>query len=179
MNISMVFSTEQRVRILKHVIFETGTISVNEVSRETGTSKGLVSKYLNLLAEEGILIKRDNAFRVAQSTGTRAARILLSLNSIDTRMFKDHPVIRSAGVYGSAVKGTNTRGSDVDMWVLHSSASPEQLSRVTKNLVGYGNIRPIYLTAEKLRDMEEEDPIFYYSLMFGSITLYGEPLDAV
>ena len=179
MNISMVFSTGQRVKILKHVIFETGIISVNEVSRETGTSKGLVSKYLNLLAGEGILIKHDNAFRVAQSAGTKAARILLSLNSIDTRMFKNHSVIRSVGLYGSAVKGTNTRESDVDMWILHTSASPEQLSRVTKALAGYGNVRPVYLTAEKIEDMEEEDPIFYYSLMFGSITLYGEPLDAV
>lgn len=179
MNITMVFSTEQRVRILKHVIFETGAINVNEVSRETGISKGLVSKYLNLLAGEGVLIKHDNAFRVAQSVGTKAVRILLSLNSMDTRVFGSHPVIRSAGVYGSAVKGTNTRESDMDVWILHASASPEQLSRVTKALAGYGNIRPMYLTAEKLRDMEEEDPIFYYSLMFGSITLYGEPLDAV
>lgn len=179
MNISMVFSTGQRVKILKHVIFETGIISVNEVSRETGTSKGLVSKYLNLLAGEGILIKHDNAFRVAQSAGTKAARILLSLNSMDTRMFEDNPIVRSAGLYGSAVKGTNTLESDMDLWILHAPARSEQLSKVTKTLAGYGNIRPIYLTTEKLREMEEEDPIFYYSLVFGSITLYGEPLDAV
>ncbi|MCK4399468.1 winged helix-turn-helix transcriptional regulator [Candidatus Bathyarchaeota archaeon] len=179
MNISMVFSTEQRVKILKHVIFETGTISVNEVSRETGTSKGLVSKYLNHLAEEGILIKCNNAYQVAQSPGTKAARILLSLNSIDTRNFKNHPVVRSAGLYGSAVKGTNTRESDVDMWILHTSASPEQLSKVTKTLASHGNVRPLYLTTEKIKNMEEDDPIFYYSLMFGSVTLYGEPLDAI
>jgi len=175
----MVFSTEQRVKILKHVIFETDTISVNEVSRETGTSKGLVSVYLNSLAEEGVLIKRGKTFRVAQSAGTKAARILLSLASMDTRVFEGNPFVRSAGLYGSAVKGTNTRESDVDVWILHDSASPEQLSKVTKALAVYGNVKPIYLTAEKVREMEREDPVFYYSLVFGSITLYGEPIDAV
>ena len=44
-----IFSTKERIRILKEVIFREGEIGVNEISKRVKLSKGLVSKFLKVL----------------------------------------------------------------------------------------------------------------------------------
>lgn len=36
------------------------------------------------------------------------------------------------------------------------------------------NVKPLLLNNEKIKKIKEEDPIFYHSLYFGSILIYGE-----
>lgn len=179
MDVSWVFSTSQRIRILKHIIFDPGSIQVSNVARETNTSKGLVSKYLNGLVVEGLLMRDEDRFLVLEGPETKAIRIFLNIVSLDVSVFEEFPFIRSAGVYGSLVRGTNTRDSDIDLWILHDPVVPEELSKVSKKLIGIGNVRPLYLSEDKIEYLRINDPVFYYSLIFGSITLCGEPLDAL
>jgi predicted nucleotidyltransferase len=179
MNVSDVFSTSQRIKILKKVIFETDSIQVSDVARETSTSKGLVSKYLNGLVGEGVLTKDADRFHVLEGPETKAIRIFFNLLSMDRGLFGEFSFIKSAGVYGSMVRGTNTRDSDIDLWIFHEPVGPEELSRVSRKLSGMGDVKPLYLSKERIEYMRINDPVFYYSLIFGSITLYGEPLDAV
>ena len=180
MNVSDVFSTSQRIKILKNVIFETGSIQVSDVARETSTSKGLVSKYLNGLVGAGVLTKDADRFHVLEGLETKAIRIFFNLLSMDRGLFGGFPFfIKSAGVYGSMVRGTNTRDSDIDLWIFHEPVAPEELSRVSRKLGSMGDVKPLYLSKERIEYMRINDPVFYYSLIFGSITLYGEPLDAV
>jgi len=179
MNISDVFSTEERTRILKKIIFKTDMIQVSEVARETNTSKGLVSKYLNKLVEEKVLEKDNEKFIVRNTPEVKAVKIFLNLTSIDTEVFQKFSYIKSAGVYGSLVKGTNTDDSDIDIWILHEQVKPEVLSQLSKKLGKHGNIKPLYLTYEKVDALRINDPVFYYSLIFGSVTLYGEALVSI
>jgi len=179
MNINEVFSTQQRLTILKNIIFKDECIGVTETSRGSKISKGLVSKYLNLLVEENILEKNNSLFRVKNTTSTKALKILLTLTSINTDLFKENPVIQSAGIYGSTVKGTNTKDSDIDLWILHRPASTAELSKITKELTTQHNIKPLYLTVEKIEELRTNDPVFYYNLLFSSITLYGEGLEVL
>ncbi|TFH15107.1 ArsR family transcriptional regulator [Candidatus Bathyarchaeota archaeon] len=179
MNISRVFSTPERVLILNHIIFETESINVNQIANETKTSKGLVSKYLKILKEEDILKKTDQTYQVIPSSASKAVKILLNLSKIDCRIFQETPAIISAGLFGSAVNGANTKESDIDIWILHNQISPEGLSKITKRLLVIGDTKPVYLTIDKVNELRERDPVFYYSLIFGSIVLYGEHLDAL
>ena len=180
MNICALFSTRERVMILNEVIYRSGPIGVNEVAREARLSKGLVSKYLNRLVGEGVLEKRGGKFFVEENVNVRAVRILLNLSRFDTDLFEGHGFVRGAGLYGSHVKGSNTEESDVDLWILTEEADDEDLAKLTRELgEAFGGVRPLYLTKAKLGLLREEDPLFYHSLVFGSITIYGEGLEGV
>ena len=67
------------------------------------------------------------------------------------------------------------------MWILiDDRVSQEELARLSKELKRkYGNVSPIYLTENKLRTLKEKDKVFYYSLVFGSINIYGEKIERI
>ena len=180
MNIKALFSTDQRTRILRHVAYQTQTINVTKTAKMLGLSKGLVSKYLKILQEEGVLKQKDGDYTVADTTATKAIRILLNLSTLSDGFFTDHPLIRAAGLYGSAAKGTNTEGSDTDLWILTDEASQATLAKLTSDLrKTLGDVTPLYLTPEKLDLLRRTETTFYHSLVFGSITLKGDDLETL
>lgn len=179
MNIAEVFSTEKRVRILEHIMFTSDTLYVSDVARDTNTSKGLVSKYLNQLVMENVLEEEGKGFKVRNGAEAKALKVMLSLGRIELGDIRNLEVIDSIGVYGSAVKGENNMESDIDIWILHNHASPEDLAYVSKTLGKLGDVNLLYLTREKVDAMRDEDPVFYYSLVFGSIVLHGEGIDGI
>jgi predicted nucleotidyltransferase len=82
------------------------------------------------------------------------------------------------GLYGSCVKGTNIEDSDIDLWVKIKKVKEEELSKLTNELKRKDErIKPLFLTKEKIEVFKKEDIVFYYSLVFGSITLYGEEIE--
>lgn len=180
MNINRLFSTEERVRILESVLYKTSLLKVSDVAKELGLSKGLVSKFFDILTEEGISKKSGNKFVVRESLATRAIKILLNLKGFETSIFKRFEFIRGAGLYGSLVKGENTEGSDIDLWLLIDEAKDEDQARLTNELKRkYGNVRPLYLSKAKINALKNENPVFYYSLVFGSINIFGEGIETV
>ena len=170
-----IFSTTQRVKILKSIIFNTGGLSVNSTARNTGLSKGLVSKYFEILTKKGVLKRTDGMLIVSDSSITKGIKILLNIESIDLRLFRKFPFVQSVGLYGSCAKGENNTDSDIDIWMKIKAASEENLaslsSLVHRNLE---NSKIVFLTGEKIRKMQEDDELFYHSLVFGSIVLMGD-----
>lgn len=57
MNIPKILSTKERLKILKFVIYKIEPLNVNKIASELNLSKGLVSKFFDILTKEG-LIKR-------------------------------------------------------------------------------------------------------------------------
>ena len=180
MNLSGLFSTEERVKLLEQVIYNVGDLSVNKVADELSLSKGLVSKFFHILTKEKIMTKRKNKFLIQDNIHTRAIKILLNLAQIDVKLFDKYRFIKSVGLYGSSVKGKNTLESDVDLWILTKKTEEENLAKLTNELKKRDmNIRILYLTEEKLKILKEEDTVFYHSLIFGSVTIYGEEIEAL
>jgi predicted nucleotidyltransferase/predicted transcriptional regulator len=177
-NINQLFSTRERIKILNHVIYKTGYLNVNKVAKNVELSKGLVSKYFKHLTREGVLEKKDDSFLVQSSVNTRAVKILLNLNLFDMDLFRKHGFIKGAGIYGSYVKGINTEDSDIDLWVITEETSEEDLAKLTCELKNFGDVRPLYLSKDKLELLRKEDPTFYHSLVFGSITIHGDDIEA-
>lgn len=170
-----VFSTKERIRILKEVIFSTDRISVNKVADRLKLSKGLVSKYFDILVKEDMLNKGKKGVFVKDSSMVRAVKILLNIQGINTKIFKKFPFVKSVGLYGSCANGENTEESDIDIWIRITRASEEEQAALTskfKKKVEKAKI--IFLTDSKVEKLKKEDELFYHALAFGSIILYGE-----
>jgi predicted nucleotidyltransferase len=134
-----------------------------------------VSKYLDILKREGVLKKVNGKFVVTDSPLTKGIRILLSVRGIDTKALKKYLFVKGVGLYGSCAKGENTEDSDVDLWVRVENASDEDLASLTSYLnKRMKNVKVLFLTDEKIRRIREEDRLFYQSLVFGSIIVYGD-----
>jgi len=178
MNLDEIFSTKERVKILDFAMYETEPLKVNKVAAELKLSKGLISKFFNILLKEEILIKKGSNFLITKNTRVKAIKIMLNLSAFDTKTFRKYSFVKSAGIYGSYIRGENTKDSDIDIWIFIEKAKEDELARLTNELKRmYGNIKPLYLTKEKINILKKQDNLFYNSLIFGSITLFGENLE--
>lgn len=178
MNINKIFSTFQRVTILEKIIYSDSLVSVNKTAKDLRLSKGLISKFLNLLVSEKILKKRRAKFIVLDNSFVRAIKILLNINNINPSIFKKYPFIEALGIFGSCTKGTNKEDSDIDLWIKVKKTKEEELSELTNVLKRKSErIKPLFLTKEKIEVLKKEDTVFYHSLVFGSIIIYGEEIE--
>lgn len=169
-----IFSTKQRIKILETVVFKKGNSSVNNIANQLRLSKGLVSKYFDILTKMGILKKVNGKLRITDSSLVKGIKILLNTKSIELNIFKRFPFVRSVGLYGSCAKGENIEDSDVDLWIKVTNVSEERLATLTSKLnKTTKNIKLLFLTDKKIEKAKKDDPLFYYSLVFGSIILYG------
>jgi len=170
-----IFSTKERIKILEAIIFRTDLLSVNTIANQLRLSKGLVSKYFDILAKQGILKKRKGKFSVVDSPLTKAARILLNLRRIDVKIFQKYPFVKSVGLYGSCVRGENTEDSDLDVWVRIKETKDRTLASLTSELSKkVSEVKLLFLTDKKIEKLKDEDRLFYHALTFGSIILYGD-----
>jgi predicted nucleotidyltransferase len=180
MNIETLLSTRERIKILRGIIYRKEILGVNSVAKELALSNGLVSIYFGMLARAGVLRRKDGKFLLRDSIATKALKVFLNLDMFDRDLFQKHKFIRSAGIYGSFIKGTNTEDSDIDIWILIAKASDHELAELTGELKNtFGNIKPLYLTENKIKALKKTDPVFYYSILFGSVVLYGDGIEAI
>lgn len=169
------FSTSQRIKILEAVIFRTGSVSVNNIAFQLGLSKGLVSKYFQILLKEQILKKEKGKLVVADNTSVKAVKILLNVKGIDARIFSKYPFVTAVGLYGSCAKGENTEDSDVDLWVRVKDVEETKIASLTSEInKKIKNAKLLFLSDKKIEKLRKEDIMFYHSLSFGSIILYGD-----
>ena len=169
------FSTSQRIKILETVIFRTDSVSVNNIASQLGLSKGLISKYFQILLKEQILKKKKGKLVVADKASVKAVKILLNVRRIDTRIFGKYPFVTAVGLYGSCARGENTEDSDVDLWVRVRDVEDTKIASLTSEInKKIKNAKLLFLNDKKIEKLRKEDIMFYHSLSFGSIILYGD-----
>lgn len=177
MNINKMFSTPEREEILSEALYAE-EISVSELARNLCLSKGLASQYLRFLVKESILRRKGRKFSVdRENPKVKALKVLLNVKQLSEIFVYLKDVKGSIGLYGSWANGTNTKESDVDIWVkgeLSEEKIAELKGKISRKM---GKIIEILLLDEnRLKRMKKDDPMFYHSLVFGSITLKGESL---
>jgi len=170
-----IFSTSERIRILEAIIFKENNISVNSMANQLKLSKGLVSKYFEILSKEGILKKTEGKALVTDFSLVKGIRILFNIKRAGPKIFKKYPFVKSAGIYGSCAKGENIEDSDVDLWIRVKDTDEDRLASLTSELnKKIRNVKVLFLTNGKIEKLRKEDPLFYHSLVFGSLIVYGE-----
>lgn len=179
MNINKLLSSKERIKILQHVLYKKDPFLVSKTAKELKLSKALVSQFFEILRQEKILKKNKDGFLSTDELAAKSVRILITTSSIPKELFQKDFIL-SAGIFGSAVKGTNNEDSDIDIWILTNSAKEDNLEELTKSVKSYNDkISITYLTKEKLKHLEKNDTVFYYSLVFGSIIIRGDSLDSI
>ncbi len=167
------FASPERVRIMKTVLFREDKFGVNEVARVASVSKSLVSQFFDTLVENALMKRYARKYILIQSHHLKSIRIFLTLSQLNLSFLKKFKHITGAGIYGSAVKGTNTESSDIDLWItMKEDHNAMAISTEIKNNIA--NAKTIFLTKEKTQQLKKEDPLFYYALTFGSIVIYGD-----
>lgn len=170
-----IFSTKQRIKILQAIIFKTKNISVNSIANQLRLSKGLISKYFDILAKESILRRANRKFSVVDAPLAKGIKILFNIRNINFKIFRRYPFIKGVGLYGSSAKGENTEDSDMDLWIKIENVSEEKLAVLTSELNRkIENVKVLLLTDKKIEKLKKEDALFYHSLSFGSIIIYGD-----
>lgn len=174
MNISRLLSTKQRECILKNILFKQGEISVADLSRTLGISKGFVSRFCSILSQEKIIRKSKNKYIVIENLNVRILKILFNLKLFSGFNFGKFQGVTGGGIYGSCAKGENTEDSDIDIWLKIGKRKVEELAKLTGSLKKVSaRISPLYLTEEKIEILKKEDQTFYNSILHGSIKLFG------
>jgi len=172
------FKTKERVNILYYILYQ-NAFTVKQVSKETGVTKGLVSRYLNYLNRAGLLNRLGNSYRTKDCAHTRAVKLLLNLNKLQIDSL-DINWAAGTGIFGSWTQGTNTYESDLDVWVkVKAYPSEYELARLQKDIRTMADVEVnlLVLTPEKIEGMKKADPPFYNSLIRTSVVLKGESIE--
>lgn len=175
LNLDLLLGTKERIKIIEKIIYSAKEINVNRTGRELNLSKGLISKYFNILRKQNILERKKDLFFIKESLNTKILKITLNLAKMNIKLFEKYKSIEAAGLYGSATKGLNNENSDLDLWIKIKKINEKEISSLIKELKDkLPNSSPLILDNEKINQIKEKDKSFYNSLFFGSITIYGE-----
>lgn len=166
-------STPERVEIARMAVFAAEPVTVGGIAKKLRLNKGTVSQHLRRMAREKIMGRGGMAFIPLQTPQAAAVRLLFNVSAFEPGLFAA-PFVKAAGLYGSWAKGTNTTESDVDIWVRVEGAKTDDLASMQRRIVdAFPRAKVLFLDGEKISGMREKNPLFYHSLAFGSIMLYG------
>ena len=173
--------SKERDKLIEFVIDNPSKeIEIRELARLLKLSPAHVSRTLKNFKRYGVIKNK----RVDLSNPyVKALKIFFNIkklvNNNVTRILKKLEPI-SAGVYGSWANGSNYEDSDLDVWIkVDRRISESRVASVSNDIrkVLGRNVQILVLSMERIDRLKKEDPIFYYSLIFGSIILFGETLE--
>ena len=179
--ISSLFSTKEREKVLAYVLDNPSKAHrVRDVAKKLSVSVGSISGYFAFLKEQKILKRKGNDFYVnLDSPLTKTVKQMLNVVNLDVSPLKKIPACTGIGVYGSWAKGTNNENSDIDMWVrVERKPGEEVIAKVSRQMREKmeRDVQILVIDPAKNKTLRETDPIFYYSMVYGSVVLYGKSL---
>lgn len=180
MNLSMIFSTKEREKILDYLLkYPTKKINMNKLARDLDLSPGQIHKYVSILRKEKIIANDQlKEFHI-----TFALRLLLNHKRIQKAnivkiLHNSFPQLKGLGIFGSWARGTNLEGADLDIW-LKMEDEPNDLEIAKAKRAIERKIKvPVDLviaSPKRLKHIKEKSDAFYFSLYSG-INIWGEEL---
>jgi predicted nucleotidyltransferase len=178
--LSELFKSEDRIRILGYVS-EREKVTVQSTAQGTGVSKPVVSRYLAMLIENGLSSREGRTIEWIRTPLGIEIRRLLNIALLEQHL-PSPSWAKGIGIYGSFAQGTNTLGSDIDLWVLvdHFSGDLEFRVAELRSALSYATgheVHILLLTREKITDIATKDIPFYEELMKHQIVLRGKGPD--
>lgn len=168
-------STNERELILKEILYKTESFTVTEISKKLKLHKSFISKFFSILCKEKIISRKKRNFSVLDNIYVNSLRLLFNLSIFEEKLFSKFPKIKAAGLYGSWSKGTNNEESDLDIWIKLDKLNDEKISEIQYNFSSkFKNPKILFLDDNKLLELKSKETMFYHSIVFGSLILYGD-----
>lgn len=174
------FSNE-RERIIEFILNNpTVEVKVRELARQLKLSPAYISNTLTATKKIGVI---KNGKVDLSDPYVKALKIYLNTKRLVTKNIANklrQLKMAGAGVYGSWANGTNQEDSDLDIWIkvdrhpdeMKVASVAADIRRIMKR-----NVQILVLTPERIKRLKNEDPAFYYSLVYGSMLIYGEAIE--
>lgn len=147
-----------------------------EVVRRTGVSLGAVNQILRKMYEQGLLERRKRGrmhfYRLnMRSAVARQFKVLFNVFSLDDLVGEINRDSKRIVLFGSCAEGTDTKDSDVDLFVLtpNVSAVKDKISRFGKKIGK--RISAIVVDSDGLAKMRTGDKPLY-DRIWGGIVLW-------
>ena len=175
------FSTLEKEKAIKYILAHPKQeFSVRNLAKELNLSPAHISRVLNQLNKYNILKKSKVNL---QNPFTRTLKILFNIKALQkARCISSAKKVESLigiGIYGSWAKGTNTAKSDLDIWIkLSKPVSELEIAKLSSYISDKLKTEvSILALAPKKTEQLKRDTLFYHSLVYSSIVLWGEPID--
>ncbi len=150
-----------------------------EVLRLTGVSKGSANKILRLLTATGLLSRerkgRMTFYKLNPDEATaRQFKVLRNTFTLKGLVDSLKPYSNKIILFGSASQGTDTRESDVDLFILSS-----EKEAVSKEIAGFNKkldrkINPIVVDSNEFAKMKRDDRPLYDNIDRGIVLWQAE-----
>lgn len=180
MDISELFSTRERGRILRKLLYSSRMGSFRKTALETKVSPSQVHKYLKILKKRNIVSEDGKLCESALVKSLRLTENLVFLENMGLVQLLRSKLsgIKGVGIYGSWGNGTNNEKSDVDVWVLIDKQPGDlavgKIRRSLEEKLGK-TVDLTILTPERLAHIRGKNPAFYSSI-FHSLKLWGDDI---
>lgn len=180
MDISQLVSRKERIKLLEHILYHPSEeIIPNRLAKKVGVSRSQAHKYVGILRREKLVKGK----RLEQTPFVQAIRALLNIIRIEEAgvggiLRKHFPGMKGWGIFGSFAAGSNTEGSDLDIWI-KLDREPEDLAKARARNEASQKLGTaldlIAATPQRLKSLREKSDSFYFSLYNGKI-MWGEGL---
>jgi len=175
-----IFSENKTDRIIRYILeHPESVIKVTEIARALKVNKGSVSLTIKKLEKAKIVKNKTVDLSIPI---TRALKIFITVKAVSEgstlSIMREYAL--AAGIYGSSAQGANTENSDIDIWIKPKpSLSRIKVSELSRRLSSILNkqVQIVAISNDRLATIKKESQNFYYSLVFGSITLFGEGIE--
>jgi predicted nucleotidyltransferase len=146
-----------------------------EISKKIRCSKASVSGILKSLSQKKIVEKKIKGRMKFYQINTKSAevkkfKIDLVLEKINPLLPKLQKVSQKVVLFGSASRGEQTVGSDIDLFLI--SCEKSEARTLLKKIASGLPIKAIMKTPGEWSEMEVDEPEFYQEIKNG-ITLYN------
>jgi len=154
-------------------------VRVRELAKQLNLSPAYISRTLKILKKHGMF--KNNKTDLSNPY-VRSLKIFLNVRKLVEKNVVEmlKKVKASVGIYGSWASGTNDEDSDLDVWIKFDKHPGEMkvasIANDIRKALGR-NVQILVLSQDRIERLKNEDPTFYYSLVFGSILICGEPIE--
>lgn len=144
--------------------------------RKSRISKGSANKVLRVLADFGLLIRTERGRMVfyalnMQDPVAKQFKVLFNVYELRGLLEKLKQHSERVVLFGSCAQGTDSRDSDIDLFLVTSEKEPVRKLTAGFNEKGERNISAIVVSASELAALKRTDKALYDNVERG-ITLW-------
>jgi predicted nucleotidyltransferase len=155
------------------------TLHEREVMRRARISKGSANSILRKLAEADILERRETGRMVFYRFNNRNAvarqlKVLFNVYSLQRLVVRLAPHSKRVILFGSCAEGMDTRGSDVDLFILTQEREEVigEINACQKNLER--RLSPLVVNANEFANLRRADRPLYERVLKGIVLWESE-----